>query len=291
MIDDRLPMDTLELQVDPHRRVAHIRFLHPGRPVMTRRLIEDFSTAQRLIHHLQERSADGRASLRYLVVSSKKAGVFSLGGDLELFLSLIERRDRKALTQYARTCVELLHHNLHGKLSRLCSISVVEGEALGGGFETALGADVLIAERRARFGFPELQFGLFPGMGAFQLLARRIEPALARRMITSGRIYTAEELHEMGVVDYLAEDGHAHELLNHYIDRRRDREGGYAAVDALFNAHTPISREALVQSVDLWVETALALGPKNLSMMRYLLKAQQRRWPEKDARRVARLRA
>ncbi len=280
MIDNRLQLPTLELEIDTGRQAIHVRFLHPGRPVMSARLLEDFATAQRIIDNMGSRDAGRPGGLRYLVVSSALPGVFSLGGDLALFLDLIERGDREGLARYGHTCVELLYRNLAERPGRLCSISLVQGEALGGGFETALGADVLIAERQARFGFPELQFGLFPGMGAFSLLARRINPALARRLITSGRIYSAEELHEMGVVDFLAEEGRGRELLHHYLDKRRDREAGYSAVDSLFNAHTPIPHAELKRVVEQWVNAAFSLSPKNLAMMRYLLRAQQKRWGE-----------
>ena len=91
--------------------------------------------------------------------------------------------------------------------SSMTTISLIQGEALGGGFESALSSNVIIAERRARMGFPEILFNLFPGMGAYSLLSRRLGMKRAEDMIFSGRIYTAEELHEMGVVDLLVEDG------------------------------------------------------------------------------------
>jgi len=294
IIDDRMQLDTLELKIDRSHQAVHLRFLHPGRPVFTSRLLQDFSASQDIISNLcaNDHKVPREQKLRYMVVSSALPGVFVLGGDLALFIDLIRAGDREGLTRYAHTCTELLYRNLSGGDGGLCSITVVEGEALGGGFELALAADVIIAEKRARFGFPELQFGLFPGMGAFSLLTRRISPALAKRLITSGKLYTATELYEMGVVDLLAEDGRAHEMLHHYIRKRQPREGGYAAMDAIVDQHNPVTKEELVRIVDLWVETALALEPKNLAMMGYLLKAQSKRW-EKEAgvATVSRLRA
>lgn len=287
IIDDRMQLETLELQVDHPHQAVHIRFLHPHRPVFSVKLLEDFSAAQDIIANLcanaHRRPPEQR--LKYMVISSRLPGVFALGGDLALFLQLIEAGDRETLTRYAHTCTDLLFRNLSGADGGLCSVTVIEGQALGGGFELALAAKVIIAEKRARFGFPELQFGLFPGMGAFSLLARRIGPALAKRLITSGRIYTAEELYEMGVVDLVAEDGRAHELLHHYIQKRRDREGGYAAIEQIMARYDPIGEQELVEIVNLWVDTALALSPRNLSMMNYLLKAQQRRWSGEEERR------
>ncbi len=84
---------------------------------------------------------------------------------------------------------------------------MVHGDALGGGFETVLSCDVVIAERGAKFGLPEVLFNLFPGMGAYSLLCRRLDGARAQKLMLSGRIYTAEELEEMGLVDLVVEPG------------------------------------------------------------------------------------
>ncbi len=282
IIDNHLQLETLALDIDRSLQVAYLNFLHPGRPVFTRRLLEDFGRMQQLLANLSRQEAREPESrrLRYLVLGSKLEDVFCLGGDLALFIDLIEQRDTEALSAYAHACTNLLQRNLAGHDGGLSLISLVQGQALGGGFETALAADVIIAERRARFGFPEIQFGLFPGMGAFSFLARRITPALAKRMIIGGRIHTAEELYEMGIVDYLAEDGHGEELLRHYLRKRRDREGGYGAMERIVAQHEAIPFQEIEQIVDLWVDTAMALGEKNLAMMRFLLKAQQERWGE-----------
>ena len=293
-MDNHMQLESIELGIDRDHQAIRIRFMHPGRPVITSSFLKDLQAAQDLMATVCEQDQTRVTSerLRYLVLSSRLPGVFCLGGDLELFLELIRNGDREHLTEYAHTCMEIAHRNLSGGDARLCTISVVEGEALGGGFEMALAADMVIAEKRARFGFPETQFGLFPGMGAFSFLARRISPALAKRVITSGNIYTAAELYEMGVVDLLAEDGKAEEMLHHYIRRRQPREGGYFAMDKIMAEHNPVSREELFRIVDLWVDTAMALSEKNLTMMNYLFKAQSKRWDTKaDASPVSRMRA
>ncbi|WP_456412409.1 crotonase/enoyl-CoA hydratase family protein [Thiolapillus sp.] len=294
IIDNRMQLDSIGLQIDRNHQAMRIRFLHPGRPVITRRFLKDLETAQDLLATIceQDQALPSAERLRYLVMSSNLPGIFCLGGDLGLFLELIRNGDRERLTAYAHTCMDIAHKNLSGGDNQLCTISLVEGEALGGGFEMALAADVVIAEKRARFGFPETQFGLFPGMGAFSFLARRISPALAKRMITNGNIYTAAELYELGVVDLLADDGKGEEMLHHYIKRRQSREGGYFAVDKIMAEHNPISREELFRIVDLWVDTAMELPEKNLTMMNYLFKAQSKRWePKEETATVSRMRA
>ena len=101
-------------------------------------------------------------------------GVFNLGGDLDLFKQLIEARDRAGLLRYGRACIDVLYRNYIGHDLPVTTISLVQGECLGGGFEAALSSDVIIAEKSARFGFPEILFNLFPGMGAYSFLDRQI---------------------------------------------------------------------------------------------------------------------
>src|SRR6185436_4133097 len=129
----------------------------------------------------------GVTQARCLVWASESTGIFSLGGDLSLFQSLIEARNREALAQYAEDCVDALYNHL--SMSNVVTVSVVEGDALGAGLEVALSSDIVIAERGTRAGFPEVLFNLIPGHGAFYLLARRIGTRAAEKMIRDGNVH------------------------------------------------------------------------------------------------------
>jgi DSF synthase len=145
--------------------------------------------------------------INYGVLASKLPGVFNLGGDLVLFRSAIAARDRRQLLQYGEKCIQNVfpwHRNCDLPIT---TFSLVQGDALGGGFEAALSATVVVAEESARMGFPEILFNLFPGMGAYSFLSRKIGRPMAEEMITSGTIYGARQLYDMGVVDVLTPDG------------------------------------------------------------------------------------
>lgn len=286
-INTEQQFETIDIDINHSYQAAWVKFLHPARPVMTTQLLEDFGAGLNMLNDITRvsPSSAGSHQLQYLVLSSAVEGVFNLGGDLEHFLDLITRQDHQGLSDYGHACTDILVRSMSGEEQCLCSIALVEGEALGGGFEAALAADVLIAEKRARFGFPETQFGLFPGMGAFSFLARKLSPALAKRLITSGRIHTAEELYDLGIVDVLVEDGRGEEMVHHYIRRRQQREGGFRAMDTIMNQHNPVTHQELESIVNLWVDTAMQLDKHNLDMMRYLLKAQTKRWGSEQPRR------
>jgi len=113
----------------------------------------------------REVAAGRDGCIRYQVLASRIPGIFSLGGDLLHFSKLIEARDREGLIRYGIDCVDLVYWTSVGYNLPVTTIALVQGTAQGGGFEAALAAHVIVAERQCRFGFPEVMFNLFPGMG------------------------------------------------------------------------------------------------------------------------------
>jgi len=214
--------------------------------------------------------------LRYQVLASRVPGIFNLGGDLLLFLEAIRNRDREGLFSYAKSCIDMLYHTAVSYNLPVTTISLVQGEALGGGFEAALAGNVLIAERSAKMGLPEILFNLFPGMGAYTLLARRLDPARAEKLILSGKIYDAEELHAMGVVDVLANDGEGEQAVYAYIKKQNRANHGYQAVRSIRQRYQPIDYQELLDITGQWVDTALRLQEKDMRTMERLARSQNR---------------
>jgi DSF synthase len=224
----------------------------------------------------------------YYVVASRTRGVFNLGGDLALFVLLIKARDRDALAHYARRCIDCIYPRIRNYFSpTMTTLSLVQGDALGGGFETALASDVIVAEESARLGLPEILFNLFPGMGALSLLSRRIGARAAEDLVFSGRIATARELHGLGVVDVLAKDGEGEAVTYNWIRKNQKRRNGTQAVFAARQCVQPVTREELDAIADLWVDAALRLEDKDLKMMTRIVRSQQRRMRGEEDAEVA----
>ncbi|WP_055570507.1 enoyl-CoA hydratase/isomerase family protein, partial [Streptomyces prasinopilosus] len=87
------------------------------------------------------------------------------------------------------------------------TVAAVHGFALGGGFELALSCDVIVADRTAVVGLPEVSVGVIPGGGGTQLLPRRVGAARAAELIFTARRVEAVEARELGLVDELVEAG------------------------------------------------------------------------------------
>jgi DSF synthase len=217
-------------------------------------------------------------SVNYYVTASRIPGVFNTGGDLALFSMLIKTQDRDALAQYAKLCIDNVFPRTQAFFSpTLTKIVLVQGDALGGGFECALASDVIVAEESAQMGLPEILFNLFPGMGACSLLARRIGLRAAEELVLSGKIMSAAELYRMGVVDVLATDGQGETAVRNWIAKNAKRRNGMQAVYRARQFIHPVTREELDGIVGLWVDAALRLSERDLKMMNRLVRAQMRR--------------
>jgi DSF synthase len=256
-------------ELEPSARTLWGWFCPVGTPCFTFRLLDDIRRVDAAIE------AGAEPEMRYYVLGSQRAGVFSWGGDLELFLRLIAARERAPLAAYAKLCVDNVHARFCGYgRPGLTTISLVQGTALGGGFECALSSDVIVAEESARLGLPEILFNLFPGMGAYSLLARRIGARLAEELILSGKILNAHELYALGAVDVVAPNGAGEECVREWIRRTDRRSNGMQAVFRCRQHVQPVSRVELDAVAELWVEAALRLEPKDLKVMTRICRRQ-----------------
>ncbi|GAB2519605.1 crotonase/enoyl-CoA hydratase family protein [Lysobacter humi (ex Lee et al. 2017)] len=215
--------------------------------------------------------------LRHVVLASDAPGAFNLGGDLALFSKLIRAGDRDGLLDYATRCVEGVHL-LHGGLGGdVRTIALVQGDALGGGMELALACQVIVAEEGVEMGLPEVLFGLFPGMGAYSFLSRRMPPQQAERLILEGRILAADELQRLGVVDVVAPKGEGERVVRELIEKEQRAPFAHLALNRVRRAANPVTRDELMAITEIWVDAALQLGERSLRTMERIVRAQARR--------------
>jgi DSF synthase len=254
-------------------------YMNPaGRPCITSELLQSLrGVVETLTRENGWLLSNGhREQVRYGVIASRTPGIFNLGGDLALFRSAIQSRDRVALMSYGERCIDVLlpwHQNCDGDITTL---SLVQGDALGGGFEGALSASYVVAEESARMGFPEVLFNLFPGMGAFSFLSRKIGRRDAERLIMSGTVYSARELYDLGVVDVLTPDGTGEAAVYSFIRKHAKHGNGRRAFERARMAVEPVTRDEMLRVVEIWVDAALCLEERDLRMMERLVRAQTR---------------
>lgn len=271
--DALLTLQELDVMYRPEDE-ALWSFMRPaGRPSFTPSLLRDFAAWQELIGG---NFGPGRVPLKYLILGSRAPGVFCFGGDLELFAGLIRDRNRDGLADYGFRCVEILHRNMEALDLPLLTIGLVQGQALGGGFEALLSFDYIIAERGSTFGLPEVMFGLFPGMGAHSILSRRLGQAMADRIIMGNQTYSAEAMYELGIVHELAESGQGEAAVQEFIAKAGRRHAGLVGARRASRRANPVSLAELRDIVDHWADAALQLREQDLKLMQRLAGAQAR---------------
>lgn len=266
----------LHAHFDRATRALWSRWTAAPRPCFNPGLLADIDAYYNFLADSDGQIDCGDASepIEYVILASGMPGVFNLGGDLDLFRQKIERRDRGALSAYGRACIDVLYRNYIGHGLPVTTVSLVQGECLGGGFEAALSSDVIVAEKSSRFGFPEILFNLFPGMGAYSFLDRKVGQRAAEAIISSGKIYSADEMHELGVIDVVAGDGAGEAAVNALIKQRSRSRNGMAALAAVRRRVHQITYDELLDVVGTWVDAALRLTTRDLKLMQRLVSRQ-----------------
>jgi enoyl-CoA hydratase/carnithine racemase len=144
------------------------------------------------------------------IITSARPGGFSVGGDLkELYqtaLPLPPRMRGAGIRKFLR--------RIHGVANAIdtapfVTIAAVHGLCMGGGLELALVCDLIVADKMARFGFPELRLGFIPGFGGIPRLRRDVGNGFIRDLLFTGRTVKAESAHQAGLVSHLAGEGYA----------------------------------------------------------------------------------
>jgi enoyl-CoA hydratase/carnithine racemase len=187
-----------------------------------------------------------------IIFSSIRAG-FSAGADLRELYHLLQTSERDAFLKSVRARVERAHRVINAiDASPMTTIAAVHGVVFGGGFELALGCDLIIADKTARFCFPELRLGLIPGWGGIPRLKRDLGNAMVRDLLLTGRSFGATKAQQAGLVSQVVGEGEALRVAR-----------ATALQLAKFDRHTataakrfikPIPYEELQREIDIFCE-------------------------------------
>jgi enoyl-CoA hydratase len=193
------------------------------------------------------------ATAHVVIVYSTIPAGFSAGADLrELYL-----RSRELPVDERVAGVRDFLERIHGALNKLDSspltmIAAVHGVTFGGGFELALACDLIIADKMARFCFPELRLGLIPGFGGIPRLKRDLGNAVVRDLLLTGRSIGVAKAQNVGLVSQVAAEGQALRVARTTAAQigKFDRKTVAKAKEFI----KPIPREELLREIDLFCE-------------------------------------
>jgi enoyl-CoA hydratase/carnithine racemase len=119
----------------------------------------------------------------------------------------LEQRERGAGLRDFLGRIHLVMNSIDA--APITTIAAVHGVTFGGGFELALTCDLIIADKMARFCFPELRLGLIPGFGGIPRLMRDLGNAVVRDLLLTGRSINATKAQAVGLVSQVAAEGDA----------------------------------------------------------------------------------
>ena len=268
---------TLDFEYEPESQSAWMYYKAACPPFYSSQTLIDMLSVMESIKLLFGSPHIARNPIRYFAMASHKPGVFNLGGDLAMFARSIKNGEREAMRTYAHACIDVIHGLTTALGLPVVTLSVITGQALGGGLEAALAEDFVLADEAAKIGVPEVAFNTFPGMGAVTLLSRRLGTAKAEEIIASGQVYSGRQMHEIGVVDILAREGEARNTaLDWMLQGGEERHARRLMLAAARRRFFPVSRDELIRITDLWVQCSFDVTPQDIRHMERLATAQAR---------------
>jgi enoyl-CoA hydratase/carnithine racemase len=187
------------------------------------------------------------------IISSAQKSGFSAGADLRELYEGAAELDGPARLAGVRGFLERIHAVLNAiDAAPYVTIAAVHGICFGGGLELALVCDIIVADKMARFAFPELRLGLIPGFGGIPRLNRDLGNAFVRDLLLTGRSVNATRAQAAGLVSQLAAEGEALNVARSNAAQIKKFDGYTRAAAKKFLK--PIPRDELRREIDLFCE-------------------------------------
>ena len=193
------------------------------------------------------------AQAHALIIYSEMKPGFCAGADLRELYQRSQAMEKLEAAKGVRDFLERIHRVLNLiDASPLTTIAAVHGVTFGGGFELALACDLIIADKMARFCFPELRLGLIPGFGGIPRLKRDLGNAVVRDLLLTGRSFNASKAQQIGLVSQVVGEGEALRAARATAAQLKKFDRATAAAAKKFIK--PIPHEELRREIDLFCE-------------------------------------
>jgi enoyl-CoA hydratase len=188
-----------------------------------------------------------------LIIYSELKPGFCAGADLRELHHRSQAMDTASAAKGVRDFLQRIHRVLNMiDAAPLTTIAAVHGVTFGGGFELALTCDLIIADKMARFCFPELRLGLIPGFGGIPRLKRDLGNAIVRDLLLTGRSFNAAKAHQIGLVSQVVGEGEALRAARATAVQLAKFDRATATATKRFIK--PIPHDELRQEIDLFCE-------------------------------------
>jgi enoyl-CoA hydratase len=187
-----------------------------------------------------------------IIHSTLKPG-FCAGADLRELYQRSQQMAKNEAAKGVRDFLERIHKVMNAiDAAPLTTIAAVHGVTFGGGFELALVCDLIIADKMARFCFPELRLGLIPGFGGIPRLKRDLGNGVVRDLLLTGRSFNATKAQAVGLISQVVAEGEALKIARATAAQigKFDRQTAIAAKKFI----KPIPYEELKREIDIFCD-------------------------------------
>ncbi len=188
-----------------------------------------------------------------LIISSARKEGFCAGADLRELYRESQPLPADKRASRLHDYLERIHRVMNAlDAAPLTTIAAIEGIAFGGGFELALTCDLIIADKTARFCFPELRLGLIPGFGGIPRLKRDLGNAVVRDLLLTGRSINSTKAQAVGLVSQVVAEGDALRIARSTAAQLKkfDRETAIAAKNFI----KPVPHDELRREIEIFCE-------------------------------------
>ncbi len=204
---------------------------------------------EKFVDALDELGRDAHALILY---SALKSG-FCAGADLRELHQWIQEYGQVEVSKHAREYLKRIHLVMNTLDSLpFTTIAAVHGVTFGGGFELALTCDLIIADKMARFCFPELRLGLIPGYGGIPRLKRDLGNAVVRDLLLTGRSFNTTKAQQIGLLSQVVAEGEALRAARGTAAQIAKFDPGTVAAAKQFLK--PIPLDELEKEIDIFCE-------------------------------------
>ena len=262
-----------ELYYYPEKETLYWSMKKHGFPNLCYEGLEEFLE---FVDYIKSYFNDPLHPLKYFVTISEHKGIFSLGGDLPFFIDNIKSRQFGILKDYAHLAVKALHAIYSSFDLPIITVALVQGKAYGGGVEMALAHDHIIASHEAQFALPESKFNLFPGMGAYSLLQRKLTYLETEEILTNDKVMSSNFLQKKGLITQLDSEKNNDEVIMRFINECLKGFNFELFHQKSMKSVNHISLKELTNITNIWVDATKGVSNQDIRKMEAFSKAQSR---------------
>jgi DSF synthase len=247
-------------------------------PCLDKAMFDDFYSIQLdIIEYFNAYDMKPEIPIKFFVCASHVPDVYSYGGELFGMIDVIEKHDRESLEKCAKIVIDTVYLNMTNLGLPLQTITLLEGDALGGGLYAALSYNAIIAEEQVMLGMQQIRFNMCPGVGAYGMLAHKVGMNNADRIILSTELMNAREFYEIGGITEVAKRGEGKRAVDKYMKQYRRSFNAMQTLHAMQMRHASLDYAELEDMASLWVESLLRLDDSDIARIKKIAEAQKQK--------------